>query len=169
MFDPKIEESMKAKFLEQEINELAKFVEDLQLQLGASEATVAAETKKLKELQNIAMKNFRQELAQKLRRQKSRAYYIKEKFGLGPGGGPVSSHGHRLSKAKSIALASSPVREELPSVFGGGQVIAVPADDSWYYPLNSMPGPNRVQKLDEKKFQIQHLHSNIECRSPSRH
>ena len=84
--------------------------------MGASEATVAAETKKLKELQNIAMKNFRQELAQKLRRQKSKASYIKEKFGLGPGGGPVSSHGHRLSKAKSVALASSPIKEELPSI-----------------------------------------------------
>ena len=50
---------MVAKYLEHEINEQAKTLEDLQ-KLGASDATVNAEMKKLNELQNIASKNFRQ-------------------------------------------------------------------------------------------------------------
>ena len=45
----------------------------------------SSEIRKLQELQNIASKNFRQDLAQKLRRQKSKASYLKEKFGLGSG------------------------------------------------------------------------------------
>ena len=52
---------MVAKYLEHEINEQAKTLEDLQ-KLGASDATVSAEMKKLNELQNIASKNFRQVL-----------------------------------------------------------------------------------------------------------
>ena len=57
--DPKIEKHELAKCLEQEINEQAKIVEDLQ-KLGASELTVTAEMRKLSVLQNIASKNFRQ-------------------------------------------------------------------------------------------------------------
>ena len=67
-------------------------VEDLQ-KLGASEQTVGLEMKKLNELQNIASKNFRQDLAEKLRRQKSKATYFKEKFGLGPGSGATGAAG----------------------------------------------------------------------------
>ena len=120
LFDPNFEKSAKAKMLQQEINELAKFVEGLP-ELGASEATIAAETKKLRELQNIAQKNFKQEMAQKLRRQKSKVGNWKVPFGLGAGQ-VVSQHGHRLSKAKSINIASSssPMREDMPSPFGVG-------------------------------------------------
>jgi tRNA isopentenyl-2-thiomethyl-A-37 hydroxylase MiaE len=50
----------------------------------------SSEIRKLQELQNIASKNFRQDLAQKLRRQKSKASYLKEKFGLGTGAAAAS-------------------------------------------------------------------------------
>ena len=43
--DPRIEKNEQAKYLEQEINEQAKVVEDLQ-KLGASEQTVATEMSK---------------------------------------------------------------------------------------------------------------------------
>ena len=56
--DPKIEKNELAKYLEQEINEQAKVVEDLQ-KLGASEPIVVSEMKKLELLQAIASKNFR--------------------------------------------------------------------------------------------------------------
>ena len=90
LFEPSLEKSVVAKYLEQEINEQAKVVEDLQ-KLGASDHIVSSEIRKLQELQNIASKNFRQDLAQKLRRQKSKASYFKEKFGLGTGGGSSNS------------------------------------------------------------------------------
>ncbi len=115
LFDPNLEKSVVAKYLEHEINEQAKTVEDLQ-KLGASDHTVASEQKKLNELQNIASKNFRADLAEKLRRQKTKASYFKEKFGLGPGGGtPSSSGGHtsRLLAAKSKSVCiPSPTAEE---------------------------------------------------------
>ena len=57
----------------------AKMVEDLQ-KLGASDATVSAEVKKLNELQNIASKNFRQDLVEKLKRQKTKAWTDKYAF-----------------------------------------------------------------------------------------
>ena len=56
--DPKMEKNELAKCLEQEINEQAKVVEDLQ-KLGASEPIVVSEMKKLEVLQAIASKNFR--------------------------------------------------------------------------------------------------------------
>ena len=59
LFDPNLDKAVVAKYLEHEINEQAKTLEDLQ-KLGASDATVNAEMKKLNELQNIASKNFRQ-------------------------------------------------------------------------------------------------------------
>ena len=71
--------------------------------------------KKLQVLQAIASKNFRQDLVQKLRRQKNKASYIKDKFGLGPGS-TVSTTTHppkldKIGKSKSVALPS-PVKEE---------------------------------------------------------
>ena len=92
----------------------AKVVEDLQ-KLGASEPIVVSEMKKLQVLQAIASKNFRQDLVQKLRRQKNKASYIKDKFGLGPGS-TVSTTTHppkldKIGKSKSVALPS-PVKEE---------------------------------------------------------
>ncbi len=111
LLDPNLEKATVAKYLEHEINEQAKTVEDLQ-KLGASEHTVVAEVKKLNELQSIASKNFRQDLAEKLRRQKSKASYFKEKFGLGaaattPAAAKVTTaattQGRRLTtKSKSI-------------------------------------------------------------------
>ncbi|CAB4060691.1 unnamed protein product [Lepeophtheirus salmonis] len=109
LFNQNLSRSTRAKYLEQEINEQAKVVEDLQ-KLGACDSTVNSEIKKLNELQNIASKTFRQDLAQKLRRQKSKATYIKEKFGLGAAG---SNH-PRLSlasKSKSLCIPS-PTRED---------------------------------------------------------
>ena len=117
LFDPNLDKNVVAKYLEHEINEQAKTVEDLQ-KLGASEQTIAAEMKKLNELQNIASKNFRQDLVERIRRQKSKASYFKEKFGLGSGstagagGVSSSSSAHRLgAKSKSIAIPS-PTSEE---------------------------------------------------------
>lgn len=111
LLDPNIEKNELAKHLEQEINEQAKIVEDLQ-KLGASEQTVTSEMKKLQLLQNIASKNFRQDLVQKLRRQKSKASYLREKFGLGPGSITNSHHKlDRIGKSKSVALPS-PIKEE---------------------------------------------------------
>jgi hypothetical protein len=83
--------------------------------LGASEPIVVSEMKKLQVLQAIASKNFRQDLVQKLRRQKNKASYIKDKFGLGPGS-TVSTTTHppkldKIGKSKSVALPS-PVKEE---------------------------------------------------------
>ena len=109
--DPRIEKLEMAKRLEQEINEQAKIVEDLQ-KLGASELTVSAEMRKLSVLQAIASKNFRQDLVQKLRRQKSKASYFRDKFGLGPS--TLTSNHHKLDKigkSKSVALPS-PIKEE---------------------------------------------------------
>ena len=116
---------MVAKYLEHEINEQAKTLEDLQ-KLGASDATVSAEMKKLNELQNIASKNFRQDLVEKIRRQKSKASQFKEKFGLGSGsavgGGGGSSAtaaaaaaAAKLAKSKSVCVPS-PTVEELPDL-----------------------------------------------------
>ena len=109
--DPKIEKNELAKYLEQEINEQAKVVEDLQ-KLGASEPIVVSEMKKLQVLQAIASKNFRQDLVQKLRRQKNKASYIRDKFGLGP-----SMQNHKLKdigKSKSVAatIKEDPILEE---------------------------------------------------------
>jgi hypothetical protein len=70
--------------------------------------------KKLQVLQAIASKNFRQDLVQKLRRQKNKASYIKDKFGLGPGSTVSTTHPPKLDKigkSKSVALPS-PVKEE---------------------------------------------------------
>ena len=110
--DPKIEKNELAKCLEQEINEQAKVLEDLQ-KLGASEHTVASEMKKLQVLQAIASKNFRQDLVQKLRRQKSKASYIRDKFGLGPGSTNRDHKLDKIGKSKSVALPS-PIKEEPP-------------------------------------------------------
>lgn len=106
LYDSHLDKNTLAKYLEQEINEQAKTVEDLQ-QLGATEQTINAEIKKLNELQSIASKNFRQDLAQKLRRQKSKASYLREKFGLGPGGNSVStSNFHRMGlKTRAMSVA----------------------------------------------------------------
>ena len=116
--DPKIEKNELAKYLEQEINEQAKVVEDLQ-KLGASEPIVTSEMKKLQVLQAIASKNFRQDLVQKLRRQKNKASYIKDKFGLGPGSTATttSTKLDKIGKSKSVALPS-PLKEE--SILGNG-------------------------------------------------
>ena len=108
--DPRIEKNEQAKYLEQEINEQAKVVEDLQ-KLGASEQTVATEMKKLQVLQAIASKNFRQEIIQKLRRQKSKASYIRDKFGLGPGSTNRDHKLDKIGKSKSVALPS-PIKED---------------------------------------------------------
>ena len=110
LFDPSLDRNTKAKFLDHEITDQAKIVEDLQ-QLQASEPLLSSEMKKLEVLQNIASKNFRQDIVQRLRRQKSKASSIREKFGLGPsGGGVISALGHRLNKAKSVSI-SSPSKE----------------------------------------------------------
>lgn len=92
LFNPNLSKGEVSKYLENEINEQAKTVEDLQ-KLGASKQTVNCEMKKLTELQNIASKNFRLEMVERIRRQKSRASYFKEKFGLGSGGGSGGSGG----------------------------------------------------------------------------
>ena len=70
LYNPTIRKQEMAKLLEAEINEQTRLIDDLR-KLGASEATVTTEVKKLFELQNIASSNFRQELVQKIRRQKS--------------------------------------------------------------------------------------------------
>jgi hypothetical protein len=111
LFDPNLDKNVVAKYLEHEINEQAKTVEDLH-KLGASEQTITAEMKKLNELQNIASKNFRQDLVERIRRQKSKASYFKEKFGLGSAAGQAasgssSSSSHRLgAKSKSVCIPS---------------------------------------------------------------
>ena len=113
LFDPNLDKQEKAKCLEHEINEQAKTVEDLQ-KLGASEQTVSLEIRKLEVMQNIASKNFRQDLAEKLKRQKSKASYIKEKLGLGSGSGASSSSAHhRLgAKSKSVCIPSPTLEEK---------------------------------------------------------
>ena len=117
LFDPNLERNTKAKYLDAYINEQAQTVEDLQ-KFGASEATVNSELKKLQELQNIASQNFRYDIAQKLRRTKSKASYIKEKFGLGIDqyDGPTP-RSHRLRKCSSMA-GPSPIKEESEKTFG---------------------------------------------------
>ena len=117
LFDPNLERSTKAKYLDAYINEQAQTVEDLQ-KFGASEATVNSELKKLQELQNIASQNFRYDIAQKLKRTKSKASYIKEKFGLG-----IDQYespyprSQRLRKCSSV-VAPSPIKEEPEKPFG---------------------------------------------------
>ena len=117
LFDPNLERSVKAKYLDADINEQAQTVEDLQ-KFGASEATIYTELKKLQELQNIASQNFRYDIAQKLKRTKSKASYIKEKFGLGieQYEGPTP-RAHRFRKSSSVATAS-PLKEEPDRPFG---------------------------------------------------
>ena len=117
LFDPNLERSVKAKYLDAYINEQAQTVEDLQ-KFGASEATVNPELKKLQELQNIASQNFRYDIAQKLKRTKSKASYIKEKFGLGieQHEGPTPRT-HRLRKCSSV-VSASPIKEESEKPFG---------------------------------------------------
>ena len=118
LFDPNLDKQEKAKSLEHEINEQAKIVEDLQ-KLGASEQTVSLEIRKLEVMQNIASKNFRQDIAEKLKRQKSKASYIKEKLGLGSGSAGASSSStasghHRLGaiKSKSVCIPSPTLEEK---------------------------------------------------------
>ena len=117
LFDPNLERSVKAKYLDADINEQSKTVDDLQ-KLGASEATINTEKKKLDELQNIASQNFRYDIAQKLKRTKSKASYIKEKFGLGieQHDGPTART-HRFRKSSSV-IAASPIKEESDKPFG---------------------------------------------------
>ena len=117
LFDPNLERSVKAKYLDADINEQAQTVEDLQ-KFGASEATIYTELKKLQELQNIASQNFRYDIAQKLKRTKSKASYIKEKFGLGieQYEGPTP-RAHRFRKSSSVVTAS-PLKEEPDRPFG---------------------------------------------------
>ena len=55
IFDPNLDKAVVAKYLEHEINEQAKTLEDLQ-KLGASDATVNAEMKKLNEKGGLALK-----------------------------------------------------------------------------------------------------------------
>ena len=115
LFDPNLERSVKAKYLEKEINEQAQTVEDFQ-KFGASEATISVELKKLQELQNIASQNFRHDIAQKLKRTKSKASYLKEKLGLGLDEGPTPRN-HKLRKCSSV-VTPSPIQEESEKPFG---------------------------------------------------
>ena len=114
LFDPNLERSVKAKYLEKEINEQAQTVEDFQ-KFGASEATISVELKKLQELQNIASQNFRHDIAQKLKRTKSKASYLKEKLGLGLDEGPTPRN-HKLRKCSSV-VTPSPIQEESEKPF----------------------------------------------------
>ena len=68
-------------------------------------------SEKLQVLQAIASKNFRQEIIQKLRRQKSKASYIRDKFGLGPGSTNRDHKLDKIGKSKSVALPS-PIKED---------------------------------------------------------
>eukprot|EP00095_Tigriopus_kingsejongensis_P008238 maker-scaffold230_size244653-snap-gene-0.11 protein:Tk08238 transcript:maker-scaffold230_size244653-snap-gene-0.11-mRNA-1 annotation:"PREDICTED: uncharacterized protein KIAA1109-like isoform X7" len=111
LFDTTLSKGVIAKYLEHQINEQAKTVEDLQ-KLGASKQTVSCEIKKLNELQNIASKNFRLDLVEKIRRQKSRASYFKEKFGLGFGGGGAATPHKLTAKSKSLCIPS-PTAEDV--------------------------------------------------------
>lgn len=59
--DPSIDAKKRSKLIEKEINEQAKFINDLR-SLGASYGTIEQEMKRLRELENIIFKNFRRYL-----------------------------------------------------------------------------------------------------------
>uniref|UniRef100_A0AAR5PXA5 Bridge-like lipid transfer protein family member 1 C-terminal domain-containing protein n=1 Tax=Dendroctonus ponderosae TaxID=77166 RepID=A0AAR5PXA5_DENPD len=82
MFDPSLDNRMRSKLIEKEMNEQAKIITDLR-SLGASHGTIELEMKRLQELETMVYKDFRRDMIQKLRRQSMRASSIKGKFGLG--------------------------------------------------------------------------------------
>ncbi|XP_059485480.1 bridge-like lipid transfer protein family member 1 isoform X2 [Neocloeon triangulifer] len=81
-FDPNIDVKTRSKLIEREMSEQTKIINDLRT-LGASQATVEQELRKLQELEAAAYKDFRLNMMQKLRRQSVKASSIKGKFGLG--------------------------------------------------------------------------------------
>ncbi|CAG9772767.1 unnamed protein product [Ceutorhynchus assimilis] len=82
MFDPSLDNRIRSKLIEKEMNEQAKIITDLR-SLGASHGTIELEMKRLQELETMVYKDFRRDMIQKLRRQSMRASSIKGKFGLG--------------------------------------------------------------------------------------
>uniref|UniRef100_A0A6P7G1L5 Transmembrane protein KIAA1109 homolog isoform X3 n=1 Tax=Diabrotica virgifera virgifera TaxID=50390 RepID=A0A6P7G1L5_DIAVI len=82
MFDPNIDNKIRSKLIEKEMNEQAKIINDLR-SLGASHGTIEMEMRRLQELETMVYKDFRRDMLQKLRRQSVRASSIKGKFGLG--------------------------------------------------------------------------------------
>ncbi|XP_066144647.1 bridge-like lipid transfer protein family member 1 isoform X4 [Euwallacea fornicatus] len=82
MFDPSLDNRIRSKLIEKEMNEQAKIITDLR-SLGASHGTIELEMKRLQELETMVYKDFRRDMIQKLRRQSIKASSIKGKFGLG--------------------------------------------------------------------------------------
>ncbi|XP_050315619.1 transmembrane protein KIAA1109 isoform X2 [Anthonomus grandis grandis] len=82
VFDPTLDNKIRSKLIEKEMNEQAKIITDLR-SLGASHGTIELEMKRLQELETMVYKDFRRDMIQKLRRQSMRASSIKGKFGLG--------------------------------------------------------------------------------------
>ncbi|CAM1304937.1 KIAA1109 (predicted) [Pycnogonum litorale] len=110
VFDPIVDAKKRSRFIEKEMNEQAKVVNDLKL-LGASQNTIEQELKRLQELESLVFNDFRRDMIKKLRRQSvKQATLVKGKLGLGSDSSP--SH----SRSKSIVIPQkynmySPSRE----------------------------------------------------------
>ena len=104
VFDTNLDPKVRARLIENEMNEQAKTVEDLK-KLGASQNTVETEERKLLELETIVFKDFRHDIIQKIKRQSVRATALKDKLGLG------SKPTHYRSKSMGNAGVLSSVRK----------------------------------------------------------
>ena len=82
IYDTSLDPKTRARLIEKEMNEQAKIVEDLK-QLGASQATVDAEEKKLHDLEHAVSNKVRQDIFRKLKNQSVKATKLKDKLGIG--------------------------------------------------------------------------------------
>lgn len=82
VYDTSYDAKTRARLIEQEMNEQAKIVQDLK-QLGATNATIDIEARKLAELEAAVFNDFRQDIMKKLKRQSVKATALKDKLGLG--------------------------------------------------------------------------------------
>ena len=82
IYDTSLDLKTRARLIEKEMNEQAKVVEDLK-QLGATQATVDAEEKKLHDLEHAVSNKVRQDIFRKLKKQSVKATTLKDKLGIG--------------------------------------------------------------------------------------
>ena len=107
VFDQNIDAAQRTKLMEREMIEQSKTIEDLR-KLGATDQTINQELKKLADMEAFASKDFRRDMIQKIRRQSARTQSIKEKFGLGSGGGPQVVPQRGISIKAKVPFLPSP-------------------------------------------------------------